>query len=112
MRIGTDIVEVDRIKQAIEKNNNFKEKVFTKAEIKYCENKKNKYESYSGRFSAKEAFVKALGTGFTDDISFLDIEILNDENGKPCINYKGKNYDVSISHEKRYAIAMVLIESL
>lgn len=112
MKIGVDIIEVERIKKAIEKHNGFKERVFTKKEIEYCENKKNKYESYAARFSAKEAFVKALGTGFTDEISFLNIEILNDINGKPNIVYKGKKYELSMSHEKKYSIAMVVIESL
>ena len=57
MKIGVDIVEVTRIKNAIEKNNGFLEKVFTKKEIEYCEKRKNKYQSYAGRFSAKEAVV-------------------------------------------------------
>ena len=80
MKIGVDIVEVTRIKNAIEKNNGFLEKVFTKKEIEYCEKRKNKYQSYAGRFSAKEDFVKAIGTGFNNEISFKDIEILNDDN--------------------------------
>ena len=73
------------------------------------EKRKNKYENYAGRFAAKEALVKALGQGFTK-YSFLDIEITNDELGKPTINFKGKKIDVSISHEKHYAVAMVIIE--
>ena len=110
MKIGVDIVEVTRIKNAIEKNNGFLEKVFTKKEIEYCEKRKNKYQSYAGRFSAKEAFVKALGTGFNDEVSFKDIEILNDELGKPNIKYKDYNIELSISHEQNYAVAMVIMQ--
>lgn len=110
MKIGVDIVQVERIKYAIEKNDNFKEKIFTKKEIEYCEKKKNKYESYAARFCAKESFVKALGTGFNDEISFLDIEVFNNKNGKPYIKYKDKIFDLSLSHEKKYAIATVLID--
>lgn len=109
MGLGIDIVEVERIKKAIETTKGFREKVFTANEISYCDKRKNKYENYAGRFAAKEALVKALGQGFTK-YSFLDIEITNDELGKPTINFKGKKIDVSISHEKHYAVAMVIIE--
>lgn len=109
MQVGIDIVEVERIKKAIEKNSKFIEKIFTKKEIEYCEMRKNKYECYAGRFSAKEALSKALGTGFRD-LSFLDIEILNDKLGKPEIIYKDIHASISISHEKHYAISIVIIQ--
>ncbi|VWL85762.1 holo-ACP synthase [Oceanivirga miroungae] len=108
MQIGVDIVDVDRIKQALLKEG-FKEKVFTQKEISYCESKFNKYESYAARFAAKEAVAKALKKGFRN-ISFLDIEVLNDEYGAPYINYKDCDIKLSLSHEKTIAIAMVLIE--
>lgn len=108
MQIGIDIVEVSRIKNALEKPK-FKENIFTEKEIQYCESKKNKFESYAGRFASKEALAKALGTGF-NNLSFLDIEILNDELGKPYIKYKDYEINLSISHEKNYAVAVVLIK--
>ncbi len=108
MEIGVDIVSVDRIKKAILKDG-FKEKIFTKKEIEYCELKKNKYESYAARFAAKEALSKAIGTGFRD-LKFIDIEILNDKLGKPTIKYKNFKIKLSLSHEKNYAIAMILLE--
>lgn len=110
MEIGVDIVRIKRIEEAILKNENFKYKIFTQKEIDYCEKRKNKYESYAGRFAAKEAFSKAYGKGFREGLSFLDIEILNDEYGKPYIKYLDKKIKLSISHEKEYAIATVLIE--
>lgn len=109
MQVGIDMVKVSRIKEAIEKNENFKEKVFTLKEIEYCEKKKNKYESYAARFAAKEALAKALGTGFRN-LRFKDIEIENDILGKPKISYKDFNIKVSLSHEREYAIAIAIIE--
>lgn len=107
MNVGLDIVEVERIKKAIEKTKGFREKVFTKKEIEYCEKRKNKYESYAGRFAAKEALVKALGEGFSN-LSFLDIEIQNDILGRPY--YTNYSANLSISHEKNYAAAIAIIE--
>lgn len=110
MEVGIDIVSVYRIEKAIITNEKFLHKVYTENEIKYCESKKNKYQSYAARFAAKEAFAKAIGKGFKEGLSFKDIEVLNDENGKPYINYKNKKIKLSISHEKDYAIAMILLE--
>lgn len=106
-KIGIDILEVNRIKKAMERNNSFKEKVFSKREIEYCESKKNKYESYTARFCAKEAFVKAMNIS----INFTEFEILNEKNGKPYMVYKGVKIDgeISLSHTREYAIANVLI---
>lgn len=109
MQVGIDIVEVERIKSAIEKNPKFIEKVFTEKEIEYCEARKNKYESYAGRFAAKEALSKAIGTGFRD-LSFLDIEVTNNALGNPKISYKDIKASISISHETHYAISIVIIE--
>jgi holo-[acyl-carrier protein] synthase len=118
--IGTDIAEVARIAKSIE-NNSFKEKVFSKAEIVYCEGKVNKAESYAERFAAKEAFFKALGTGWRGGVAFNEVEVVNDELGKPSINVIGttadlikdrniKNIHVSLSHIKEIAMATIILE--
>jgi holo-[acyl-carrier protein] synthase len=120
--IGTDLIEVERVKKSIEKINGFKEKIFRPAEISYCESKKNKFEHYAGRFAVKEAFFKALGTGWRNGLSFNEIEVVNDKLGKPEIELHGKAKDsavknkikrikVSISHIKETAIAFVIIEN-
>ena len=82
--IGTDIIEISRIETSINRTKTFKEKVYTKNEIEHIEKKRNPYASYAGRFAAKEAVSKALGTGVRN-FSLRDIEILNDELGKPNI---------------------------
>lgn len=108
--IGTDIIEIERIKKAIEKKG-FKERVFTEKELNELKNKR--IESYAGKFSAKEAISKALGTGVRG-FSLVDIEILNDEMGKPKVYLKGALKDkevkieLSISHCKEYATATAL----
>jgi holo-[acyl-carrier protein] synthase len=99
----------------------FKEKVFTKKEIEYCESKTNKFQNYAARFAAKEAFLKAIGTGWRDGLAFNDIEIINDPLGKPEIKLYGKskeyfdnngikNIHVSISHIRDFVNAIVIIE--
>lgn len=113
--IGNDIVEIERISKAIEKDG-FKKRVFTDAEISQIEGKGNRSESYAGRFSAKEAISKALGTGVRG-FKLVDIEILNNPLGKPKVTLKGnleeKNsryvVEISISHCKEYATAVALI---
>lgn len=102
-KIGVDIVKVKRIEEAIKKNEKFKEKVFTINEIKYCEQRKNKYESFAARFAAKEAYIKAS----SQTLGFNEIEILNDNTGKPYIyiNNEKVNGDLSLSHTDENAIA-------
>lgn len=118
--IGTDIAEVARIAKSIE-NNSFKVKIFSETEITYCESKVNKAENYAARFAAKEAFVKALGTGLRDGLTINEIEIVNDILGKPCIHLSGKTAEVllnnsiktihvSLSHVKDMAMATVVLE--
>ena len=88
--IGTDIVNIKRMEKSIKKNgNNFKKKIFSKNEILYCEKKKNPFPFYAKRFAAKEALSKALGTGIARGISFKNIEVFNDNFGKPYIQLKG-----------------------
>ena len=116
---GIDIIEINRIKESIESlGENFKNKIYTEKEIKYCESKKNaKYQHYAARFAAKEAVYKAISEHFSDEnyISWKDYEIINDKTGKPKINLIGEKYkdiesiDVSISHCKEYAIANVIV---
>ena len=119
MHCGTDIIEIERIKQAIQENGaQFLERVYTQKEIEYCESKKNqKYQHYAARFAAKEAVFKAISTNLQDkySIGWKNIEIQNDEQGRPYINFididetKFKNIDISISHCKSYAIAYVIV---
>lgn len=116
---GTDIIEIERIKNSIEKlGEKFLNRVFTVSEKKYCESKnKQKYQHYAARFAAKEAAFKALSWKIKDkyDIKWTDFEVLNDEQGKPiikiyCIDYNDiENIDLSLSHCKEYAVANVTV---
>jgi len=120
--IGTDIVSVDRIKKSL-KNKNFLKRIFNKKEILKCNKLKTSINCFAKRFAAKEAFSKALGTGISNGISFNEIIILNKKTGRPYINiigqtkkilkkkFKGKKTKVSlsISDEKKYAVAFVTI---
>ena len=113
---GTDIIEIDRIKESIETlGERFLNRVYTQKEIEYCENKKNqKYQSYAARFAAKEAIFKENKKNLNDkyEIGWKDLEILNDEQGRPQVKIKGvqkENIDISISHCKNYAVAMVVM---
>jgi holo-[acyl-carrier protein] synthase len=121
--IGIDIIEVVRIEKQIEaESNSFIKKIFTNNEIEYCETKiKNKAQNYAARFAAKEAFFKALGTGWRDGLSWKDVEIENDELGKPKILLSGKSktyiqensistIHVSLSHIREIAVAVVILE--
>lgn len=120
---GTDIIEIDRIKESLENVSGFRERIYTEGEIAYCElRKKAKYESYAARFAAKEAVMKALGTGMADGLGMKQIEIYNDSKGKPHVNLTqramelfqfmgAKNIDISLSHCGKYAIAYVVIET-
>lgn len=118
IKCGTDIIEIDRIKESIENlGERFLQKVFTKKEIEYCESKKmQKYQHYAARFAAKEATFKAISESLEDkyELSWCDYEILNDETGKPNVKILGveiknlENIDLSISHCKQYAMATVV----
>jgi holo-[acyl-carrier protein] synthase len=119
--LGIDMVEVDRIAGMISKEAGFKELVFSAGEIGYCETKANKFEHYAARFAAKEAFFKALGTGWAEGTAFSEVEITNDASGRPDLNLLGKTRDklaplkiikilVSLSHIKTIASAVVIIE--
>src|SRR5438034_7374174 len=88
--IGTDIVEVERIAEKIGKEQGFRELVFSDVEISYCESTANKYQHYAARFAAKEAFFKAIGTGWATGTAFNEIEIIHDEKEKPLLALKGE----------------------
>jgi len=109
---GVDITEVRRIRQAVEKwGADFLKRIFTKTEIKNAKNKTSFYQHLAGRFAAKEAIFKAVGD---NQLSWQDIQIHNDQEGKPvCIFLNGKGKDVhvhiSISHVKTYAVANAVV---
>lgn len=122
--IGIDIIEVARIQKQIDsESNSFLKKIFTDKEIEYCESKiKNKAQNFAARFAAKEAFFKALGTGWRDGLSWKDVEIENDELGKPNILLSGKSkkniqendiskIHISLSHIREIAVAVVILEN-
>ena len=109
--IGTDIVNIRRMEKTLNsKNNHFKERIFSKNEITYCEKKKKPSSFYAKRFAAKEALSKALGTGIRKGINFKDIEILNDNFGKPFIQLKGStaNFLKKKIKRKKYSIYLSL----
>ena len=116
---GTDIIEINRIKESIEElGTKFLERVYTEKEIAYCESKKKqKYQHYAARFSAKEAIFKAISSGLHNkyDIGWKDIEVVNDENGRPHAKLlhieipEIEEMDISISHCKEYATANVVV---
>lgn len=119
--LGTDIIEIDRVKQATEKTPRFLEKLFTDRERAYFARRKMRMETIAGSFAAKEALSKALGTGI-GKIGFLDIEILRQESGQPKIVLSDKarrtlnlgekdGFMLSISHCKAYAVATVIHEN-
>lgn len=115
---GTDIIEISRIKESIERSGQtFLNMLFTPDEIEYCESKRNaKYYHYAGRFAAKEAIFKAVSSLLENkfDISWHNAQVINDENGNPKIEFLDikfdqiKNIDISISHCKEYAVATVV----
>ena len=121
--IGVDIIENNRIKNSI-KNHKFRDRIYSKNELELSASSKNKIGYFSKRFAAKEAFAKALGTGFRDNLNFKDIEIKNDKLGKPYYaktkkitqiikkEFKVKNFNcfLSISDEKEYSTAFAIIE--
>ncbi|MGN6646262.1 MAG: holo-ACP synthase [Cytophaga sp.] len=120
--IGVDIVDIERMRQRIDAESGFRELVFSREEIAYCEKKANRYESYAARFAAKEALLKAVGTGIDFTLDLKEFSINNEENGKPYFkrsralnkfleqHFTGElEVQVSLSHSRQQAIAFVLI---
>ena len=112
---GTDIIEIDRIKQSIEHfNEKFLNTIYTKDEIKYCESHKDsKYQHYAARFAVKEALYKALSEILPEEeLTWKRFEVINSDTGKPKMIVENefiKSIDISISHSKKYAVAMVTV---
>jgi len=123
--IGVDIIENKRIKNSL-KNSKFKKKIYSDNELNQSSFSKNKVSYFSKRFAAKEAFAKALGTGFRGNLNFCDIEVVNDKLGKPYylktkkiteiiqMKFKIKKFNcfLSISDEKDYSTAFTIIQSI
>ena len=119
--LGIDIIEVHRVLEKVSKNNGFTEKIFSPAEVEFCNAQANKAEHFAARFAAKEAFLKATGLGLMLGHNLADIEIVHDNMGKPCIELKGSikvealknNWNkihLSVSHLQATACAVVIIE--
>ena len=120
--IGVDIVEVDRIAAALERfGSRFAERVFTPAEVRYCDSKANRVERYAARFAAKEAGFKALGTGWSRGIGWQEVVVEREASGRPTLVLRGragefaarlgaKHVFVSLSHTTTYAVAQVVLE--
>ena len=119
--IGVDMVEIGRVKKLIEQDRGFAERIFTAREIAYCEGKFSRAQHYAARYTAKEAFFKALGTGFRDGMSWQDVEVENDSLGKPQLRltavalerFKKRKLSrafLSLSHTREMAAALVVIE--
>jgi holo-[acyl-carrier protein] synthase len=121
--LGVDIAEVDRIQSVIETSGErFLRRIYTPAERAYCEQFKNKYERFAGRFAAKEAAMKALGTGWRRGVRWVDFEVVREMGGRPTVSLHGaakeiaaqlgvKRISLSITHTAAQAMAQVIFES-
>jgi holo-[acyl-carrier protein] synthase len=119
--VGTDILEVARMEKLVTRGGQYLDAVFTAREREYCEHKARSSEHFAARYAAKEAFLKALGTGWRDGLAYSDIEITNDELGKPQVSLHGKvkelyahlqikQTSLSISHISKIAMAVVILD--
>src|ERR1700682_2028503 len=120
--LGVDITEIDRIEAVIERRGRpFLERVFAPAEIPYCETHRHRAERFAGRFAAKEAAMKALGTGWARGVRWIDIEVVREGGGKPTLRLAGaaceiarglgvKNIALTITHDGNTALALVIFE--
>ncbi len=120
---GVDIAEVSRIRESIERfGERFLGRIFTDGEIRYCERKASRFESYAARFAAKEAGMKALGPGWSHGIRWRDIEVVRPQGQRPTIQFHGeaaaiaarmgaKNISLSITHTSEQALAHVILEN-
>jgi holo-[acyl-carrier protein] synthase len=119
---GIDITEVDRVRETIQRfGSRFLNRVFTEAEIRYCESKKNSAERYAARFAAKEAAMKAIGTGLRRGVTWKDVEVDHAPGGRPILKLSGRAAEfaerlgarhiaLSLTHTAQTAMAMVLLE--
>ncbi len=120
--LGIDIADVDRITAAIGRHGvSFLRRIFTPDEIAYCERHKGKFERYAARFAAKEAAMKALGTGWRKGVRWVDIEVVRESSGKPTLRFSGetkklagalgvKHIALSLTHSGNTALAQVILE--
>ena len=121
--MGIDVAEVKRIREVFESQGaRFVRRVYTEAEAAYCEQFKNKYERYAGRFAAKEAAMKALGTGWSRGVRWVDVEVMRQRGGRPTLVLHGearkiadrlgvKHIAISITHTAEQAFAQVIFEN-
>jgi holo-[acyl-carrier protein] synthase len=121
--LGVDIAEVGRIQAALERHGEtILRRLFTATEREYCERFKNKYERFAGRFAAKEAAMKALGTGWSRGVRWVDVEVVRQKGGRPTVKLHGeagniadclgvKNISLSITHTADQAFAQVIFEN-
>jgi holo-[acyl-carrier protein] synthase len=120
---GVDIAEVGRIRESIARfGDRFLHRIFTEGEIRYCERKASRFESYAARFAAKEAGMKALGTGWSRGLRWRDIEVVRPKGQRPTLQFHGeaanvaarlgtKNIALSITHTSEQALAHVILEN-
>jgi len=121
--IGIDLAEVDRIREAIERHGQrFIQRIYTEKEIAYVERKANKFERYAARFAAKEAGMKAVGTGWKRGVRWRDFEVTNLPSGRPTLQLHGeaakfaenlgvRNIALSITHTAAQGMAIVILET-
>jgi holo-[acyl-carrier protein] synthase len=121
--VGVDLAEVSRIRASFERfGERFRDRIFTPLEIAYCESKANKYERYAARFAAKEAGMKAIGTGMRRGVRWVDFEVANLPSGKPTLRFHGiaaqvaerlgvTNVALSLTHTSETSLAHVILES-
>jgi holo-[acyl-carrier protein] synthase len=121
--IGTDLMEIARIQQSIARfGDRFLRRVFTPREIAYCQKKKNAAESFAARFAAKEAGAKALGTGISRGVGWLELEVLREPGDRPTLQLTGRalerarwlgvtSISLSLSHSREVALAVVIMEN-
>lgn len=119
--VGVDIIEVARVEDKLSRTPGLKEKLYTPVEIAYCESKKFPFQHYAARFAAKEAFMKALGTGWSRGVKFSEVEVRNLESGQPVLAVYGRarelcqeegisRFYVTLSHLQTKAVATVILE--
>jgi holo-[acyl-carrier protein] synthase len=121
--IGIDVSEVDRIREAVERHGRrFLERVYCSGEIAYVESKANRWERYAARFAAKEAAMKAIGTGWKRGVRWQDFEVVNLPSGRPTLQFHGaaaaiaqglgvRNTALSITHTAQQGVAIVILET-
>ncbi|HEX9200139.1 MAG TPA: holo-ACP synthase [Acidobacteriaceae bacterium] len=120
--VGTDLMEIARVAQSIARfGDRFLRRVYTPREIAYCQRKKNAAESFAARFAAKEAGAKALGTGISHGVNWLELEVTREPSGKPGLELSGRaaerardlgvaTISLSLTHSKEVALAVVVME--